>query len=360
MSRVSAFVITVLIGTLRSRVSLQLEVAALRHQLSLYQGTKRRPLIRSGDRLLWSFIASFWRGWRKALFFVEPRTVLAWQHRRFRHFWRGLSGTARRGRPPISPELQRLIRRMWQANPTWGSPRIVGELHMLGIDVAKSTVEKYRPKWGRPTTPSWTTFLRQHIRDIVAIDFFTVPTARLRVLFVLIVLAHDRRRIVYFNVTEHPTSEWTGQQLVEAFPWAPAPKYLLRDRDAVYGSQFRKRVRSLGMKECPTAPRSPWQNPCAERVIGSIRRECLDHAIVLNACHLKRLLRSYFAYYHRWRPHRSLDMDTPDGRPAQSSGSGRVIEFPAVNGLHHYYLRQAAWFFGTHRRVSIDSISMVR
>ncbi len=342
MSQVSAFVTSFLMCTLRSRVSLQLEVAALHHQLSLFQGTNRRPLIRSSDRLLWSILARLWSSWRGALYFVKPRTVILWQQKRFRDHWRRLSRGGRRGRPAISLELRRLIRRMWQANPTWGSPRIVGELQMLGIDIAKSTVEKYRPKRRRPTSPTWTTFLRQHIRDIVAIDFFTVPTARLRVLFVLIVLAHDRRRIVYFNVTEHPTSEWTAQQLVEAFPWGPTPKYLLRDRDAVYGNQFRKRVRNLGMKECPTAPRSPWQNPCAERIIGSIRRECLDHAVVLNACHLKRLLRNYFAYYHRWRPHRTLDMDTPDGRPAQSPGSGQVIEFPAVDGLHHYYLRLAA------------------
>ena len=329
-------------GAFRSRLSLQLEIAALRHQLSLYQRAQRRPAIASSDRLLWSVLARLWRGWRGALFFVQPRTVILWQRKRFRDYWRGLSRWDCRGRPAISLELRCLIRRMWQANPTWGSPRIVGELQMLGIDIAKSTVEKYRPKMRGPTSPSWTTFLKQHIQDIVAIDFFTVPTARLRVLFVLIVLTHDRRRVVYFNVTEHPTAEWTAQQLVEAFPWAPAPKYLLRDRDAVYGSQFRKRVRNLGMKERPIAPRSPWQNPYAERVIGSIRRECLDHVVVLNERHLKRLLRDYFAYYHQWRPHRSLEMDSPDGRPVHSPELGEVIEFPAVHGLHHYYLRQAA------------------
>jgi transposase InsO family protein len=342
MNRVPSFVINFLMGAFRSRLSLQLEIAALRHQLSLYQRAQRRPAIASSDRLLWSILARLWRGWRGALFFVQPRTVILWQRKRFRDYWRGLSRWDCRGRPAISLELRCLIRRMWQANPTWGSPRIVGELQMLGIDIAKSTVEKYRPKMRGPTSPSWTTFLKQHIQDIVAIDFFTVPTARLRVLFVLIVLTHDRRRVVYFNVTEHPTAEWTAQQLVEAFPWAPAPKYLLRDRDAVYGSQFRKRVRNLGMKERPIAPRSPWQNPYAERVIGSIRRECLDHVVVLNERHLKRLLRDYFAYYHQWRPHRSLEMDSPDGRPVHSPELGEVIEFPAVHGLHHYYLRQVA------------------
>jgi transposase InsO family protein len=231
---------------------------------------------------------------------------------------------------------------MWQANPTWGSPRIVGELEKLGIDLAKSTVEKYRPKLRKPTSPTWRTFLKQHMRETVAIDFFTVPTVRLRVLFVLVVLSHDRRRVVYFNVTEHPTAEWTAQQLVEAFPWKTPPKYLLRDRDALYGNHFRKRVRSLGIKERPIAPRSPWQNPYVERVIGSIRRECLDHAVVLSERHLKTLLRSYFAYYHQWRPHRSLEMDSPDGRSIHSPELGEIIEFPAVHGLHHYYLRKAA------------------
>jgi putative transposase len=180
------------------------------------------------------------------------------------------------------------------------------------------------------------------MRDTVAIDFFTVPTVQFRVLFVLMVVTHDRRKIVHFNVTEHPTAEWTAQQLVEAFPWEPPPKYLLRDRDAIYGSHFRKRVRSLGMKECPIAPRSPWQNPYVERVIGSIRRECLDHIVVLNERHLKRILRSYVAYYHQWRPHRSLEMDPPDGRSIHRPEMGEVIEFSSVDGLHHIYLRKAA------------------
>ncbi len=342
MNCISFFVINFIMGAFRSRLSLQLEIAALRHQLSVYQRGQRRPAIASSDRLLWSILARLWRGWRGALFFVQPRTVILWQRKRFRDYWRGLSRGNCRGRPAISLELRRLIRRMWQANPTWGSPRIVGELRKLGIEIAKSTVEKYRPKLRQPPSPSWSAFLKQHIHDTVAIDFFTVPTARLRVLFVLVVLAHDRRRVLYFNVTEHPTAEWTAQQLVEAFPWESPPRYLLRDRDAIYGNQFRKRVRSLGMKECPTAPRSPWQNPYAERVIGSIRRECLDHVIVLNERHLKRLLRGYFAYYHQWRTHRSLKMDSPDGRSVHSPELGEIIEFPAVNGLHHYYLRSAA------------------
>ncbi len=183
MRQVTSFVIKFLIGAFSSRLSLQLEIAALRHQLSLYQRAQRRPAIASSDRLLWSILARLWRGWRGALYFVQPRTVILWQRRRFRDYWRRLSRGDYRGRPTISQELRRLIRRMWQANPTWGSPRIVGELQKLGIDIAKSTVEKYRPKLHKPTSPSWRTFLKQHMRDTVAIDFFTVPTARLRILF---------------------------------------------------------------------------------------------------------------------------------------------------------------------------------
>ena len=342
MNCISFFAINFLMGAFRSRLSLQFENAALRHQLSLYQRAQQRPAIASSDRLLWSVLARLWRGWRGALFFVQPRTVILWQQKRFRDYWRGLSRGDCRGRPAISLELRRLIRRMWQANPTWGSPRIVGELQKLGIDIAKSTVEKYRPKSHKPASPSWCTFLKQHMQDTVAIDFFTVPTVRLRVLFVLVVLAHDRRRVVYFNVTEHPNAEWTAQQLVEAFPWESPPRYLLRDRDAIFGNRFRKRVDGLGMKDRPVAPRSPWQNPYVERVIGSIRRECLDHAVVLSERHLKRLLRGYLAYYHQWRPHRSLEMDSPNGRSVHSPELGEIIEFPTVHGLHHYYLRNAA------------------
>ena len=213
---------------------------------------------------------------------------------------------------------------------------------MLGIDVAKSTVEKYRPKIRKPPSPTWRIFLEQHMRDTVAIDFFTVPTVRLRVLFVLLILSHDRRKIVHFNVTEHPTAEWTAQQLVEAFPWELSQKCLLRDRNAIFGAHFRKRIRNLGLKDCPIAPRSPWQNPYVERVIGTIRRECLDHHVVLNERHLKRLLRGYFAYYHQWRPHRSLEMDSPDGRPVHSHEMGKITEIPTVGGLHHAYIRKAA------------------
>jgi transposase InsO family protein len=206
--------------------------------------------------------------------------VLAWQKKRFRAYWRRLSQSGKPGRPTISKEVRELIRDMWCSNPTWGSPRIVGELRKLGINVAKSTVEKYRPRVRKPPSPMWNAFLSNHVKDIVACDFFTVPTATFRVLFVFILLAHERRRIVHFNITEHPTTEWTAQQLVEAFPWETAPRYLLRDRDAIYSVAFQHRIQNIGIEGVKIAPQSPWQNPYCERLIGSIRRDVLDHVIV--------------------------------------------------------------------------------
>jgi len=231
---------------------------------------------------------------------------------------------------------------MAQANPLWGAPRIHGELQKLGIDVAERTVSRLLPKRRSPPSQTWRTFLTNHVRDLVAIDFFTVPTARLRVLFVFVVLAHDRRRVLHFNVTEHPTAAWTAQQIVDAFPDDSALSYLLRDRDAVYGHVFRQRVQGLGVGEVLTAPHSPWQNPFAERLIGSIRRECLNHVLVLGERHLRRTLARYFAYYHRARTHLSLGKDAPHGRPIESPELGTIIPIPEVGGLHHRYVRRAA------------------
>jgi transposase InsO family protein len=246
------------------------------------------------------------------------------------------------GRPTTFKEVIALIQDMWRSNPTWGSPRIVGELRKIGIHVAKATVEKYRPRSTKPPSPTWKAFLSNHVKDIVACDFFTVPTATFRVLFVFIMLAHDRRRIVHFHITEHSTAQWTVQQIADAFPWETAPRYLLRDRDAIYGEFFQQRVGHIGIKEVQIAPRSPWQNPYCERLIGSIRRECLDHVIVLNARHLHRVLRSYMDYYHTWRVHRSLDMDAPDPRLVQPPELGSVMKLPEVGGLYHHYERKAA------------------
>jgi transposase InsO family protein len=250
--------------------------------------------------------------WQQALAFVQPRTVIAWQKKRFRDHWRRLSQSGKLGRPAISKEVRELIQDMWRSNPTWGSPRIVGELHKLGINVAKSTVEQYRPRTRKPSSPTWKAFLHNHVQDLVACDFFTVPTATFRVLFVFIILAHERRHIVHVNITEHPTAQWTAQQIIEAFPWATAPRYLLRDRATIDGEHFQQRIKNMGIEAVKIAPHSPWQHPYCERVIGSIRRECLNDVIVRNEQHLKRLLGSYVAYYHHWRTHRSLEMDAPE------------------------------------------------
>ena len=342
MTRIIRFLLSFAGASARSRLSLQLEVAALRHQLSLYQAEGRKPKISPADRLLWSFVSKCWSEWRSALYFVQPRTVAGWQKKRFRDYWRNLSQGRAPGRPKIAPELQQLIKRMWQANPAWGSPRLVSELKMLGIEVAKSTIELYKPKRVKPPSPTWKTFLEQHAHELASIDFFVVPTVALKVLFVLVVLTHDRRRIAHFNVTEHPTAQWTAQQLTEAFPFDTAPRFLIRDSDGSYGRKVRRRIRSLGIAEIVTAPASPWQNPYVERVIGSIRRQLLDHVVVLSERHLKRLLSTYLDYYHPWRTHQSLDGDAPDHRPVRSAKPTQIAEFPAVHGLHHYYLPKAA------------------
>jgi putative transposase len=212
----------------------------------------------------------------------------------------------------------------------------------VGINVAERTVSRLMPKRRPVPSQTWRTFLTNHVRDLVSIDFFTVPTAHWRVLFILVVLAHHRRRVLHFNVTEHPSAAWTAQQIVEAFPDDTAPAYLLRDRDTIYGHAFRQRVKGMQIREILTAPRSPWQNPFAERLIGSVRRECVDHVLVLSERHLRRVLTRYFAYYHGARTHLSLEKDAPDARPIERPAMGKVVPIPEVGGLHHRYVRRAA------------------
>ncbi len=334
--------LTTVASAFRTRASLQLENLALRHQLAVYQRSDVKPRTQPGDRVFWSWLSRVWSGWRGALVFVQPRTIVAWQRRRFRDHWARLSGRTKPGRPSTSAEIRQLIRRMSKANPLWGSPRIVGELEKIGITIAKSTVEKYMVRKRESPSPTWRAFLSNHVKDLVSIDFFVVPAVRFEVLFVLIVLAHHRRRIVHFGVTQHPTAEWTAQQIVNAFSWDEGPRCLLRDRDSIYGAHFRKRVKNMGIEEVLIAPRSPWQTPFVERVIGSVRRDCLDHVIVLSQEHLRRILRSYLSYYHDWRTHLSLDMDCPEPRTVQSAEAGEIIEVSEVGGLHHHYGRRAA------------------
>jgi transposase InsO family protein len=222
-----------------------------------------------------------------------------------------------------------------------GAPRIHGELKMLGIGVSESTVAKYMIRHRIPSSQAWRTFLGNHVSELVSVDFFTVPTATFRVLCVFVILRHERREIVHFNATYHPTAERTAQQIVEAFSFDTAPRYLIRDRDSIYGTRFRNRVRSLGIEEVLSAPRSPWQNPYVERIIGSIRRECLNHVIIFNERNLRQVLKSYARYYHEARTHLSLDKQSPVPRSIETPDQGRVVAIPHVGGLHHEY-RHAA------------------
>jgi len=332
---------TALLGALKTRRHLVLENLALRHQLTVPATSDRRSRFRPADRLVWTCLRRFWDGWREVLVLVQPVTVVRWHREGFRRYWERKS-RRRPGRPRKDPELRSLIRKMATANPLWGAPRIHGELLKLGFDVSESTVSRYLPRRRKPPSPRWRTFLNSHASELVSIDFFTVPTARFHVLFCFRVLSHRRRRVLHFNVTDHPTAQWKARQIVQAFPWETAPRYLLRDHDATYGSSFRHRVTGLGITEVLTAPRAPWQNPYVERLIGSVRRECLDHVVVLNERHLHRILVKYFDYYHRTRTHLSLSKDSPRLRPVQPPSAGEIVELPEVGGLHHRYERRAA------------------
>ena len=325
----------------RSRVVLQLEMLALRHQLQVLQRSRPRRLrLAQADRVLWVWLSRVWTNWQTALVLVKPETVIAWHRRGFRAFWRWKS-QRRIGRPSVPREVRTLIRTMSEANPRWGAPRIHGELLKLGIDVAQATVAKYMVQRRHPPSQTWRTFLANHRSQIVAADFFVVPTAACGLLFVLVLLSHERRRVVHVAVTDQPTAQWTVQQLREAFPCDHAPRYLVRDSDHAFDG-WTAAANAMGIEEVLTAPRSPWQNAYAERFIGSARRECLDHVIVLSARGLQRLMNLYCDYYERSRTHLSLDKDAPIPRAIAPVGGGRVVAIPQVGGLHHRYERRAA------------------
>jgi putative transposase len=318
-----------------------LENVALRHQLLVLQRSVGRPRLARWDRVFWLWLSRVWVSWRSSLVIVQPATVLAWHRRGFQLYWRWKSRAPSVGRPRLDPELRRLIRRMARENPTWGRRRIRAELALLGYHVAELTVAKYMRRTSRRPSPTWRAFLAAHLRDMVAVDFFVVPTLTFRLLFVFVVLRHDRRELLHLHVTDHPTAVWTAQQIVEAFPEDTAPAYLLRDRDTIYGEVFSRRVTRMGMREVLTAPRAPWQNPFVERVIGSVRRECLDHFFVMNEAHLHRLLRRYLGYYNLSRPHQALGNNSPHPRNVQPPSRDRIAAIPQVGGLHHRYQRVA-------------------
>jgi len=329
-------------SALRVQGALALENLALRQQLAVLQRRRPRPPLHWTDRLFWVGFSRVWTRWRDVLIIVKPATVVRWHRLAFSRFWTWRSRRAP-GRPPIDRHTRDLVRQVAQANPLWGAPRLHGEILKLGIGISEHQVSRLMPRAPRkPPSQTWRTFLTNHVGTLSSIDFFTVPTATFRVLYVFVVLAHDRRRVLHFNVAEYPTAAWTAQQIVEAFPEASAPKYLMRDRDRIYGSTFRDRLTSMGIEEVLSAPRAPWQNPFVERLIGSVRRESLDHVVVLGERHLRRTLASYFAYYHRSRTHLSLSKDAPASRAVMSPEIGEVVEIPEVGGLHHRYERLAA------------------
>jgi transposase InsO family protein len=332
---------TFLRALLCGSAAIALENTALRHQLAVLQHSASRPRLRRWDRILWVWLSRLWVGWRTTLVIVQPATVLAWHRQGFQLYWRWKSRPNAVGRPPLDAKLRKLIRRMARENPSWGRRRIQAELALLGYEVAELTVAKYMHRTSPRPSPTWRVFLTAHARDIVAVDFFLVPTLTFRLLFVFVVLRHDRRELLHLNVTDHPAAVWTARQLIEAFPDDSAPKFLLRDRDAIYGEEFARRVRRMGIREVLIAPRAPWQNPFVERVIGSLRRECLDQVLILSEAHLRRLLRSYFAYYNTTRPHQSLDNNSPQPRVIEPPPCGRIIAMPQVGGLHHRYQRAA-------------------
>lgn len=330
-----------LVSAIQTRRNLALENLALRHQLVVLQRQAKRPKIQRADRALWIALHRLWPEWKSGLQIVQPATVVKWHRQGFKKHW-SRKTKPQGGRPRLDPDVQKLIRDMWNANPTWGKPRIHAELEKLGINVSLSSVGNYRPTHRRPPSQTWRTFLENHAQEIAAVDFFTVPTATFRVLYVFLVMSHDRRRILHFNVTDSPRGAWSAHQLLEAFPEGRVPRFLIRDNDQIFKGPFTNRTKALGIETVRTALHSPWQNAYCERLIGSIRRECLDHVIVLGERHLRRVLGRYVDYYNNSRTHRSLDNDSPFGRSVEPPEMGQVIAIPKVGGLHHRYTRKAA------------------
>src|SRR5512133_882312 len=326
-----------LLGLFRSKTSLEAEILALRHQLNvLRRSGPQRPVFSNFDRMILVCLYRIAPRILDALTIVKPETVLRWHRAGFRSFWRWKS-RRRPGRPSITPEIRRLIRQMSLTNPLWGAPRIHGELLKLGINIGQTSVAKYMAPRRRPPSQGWKTFLLNHADGIASIDLFVVPTISFRLLYGLLVLGHARRRILWLGVTAHPNAAWIALQVSEACGWDAAPTYLVRDRDRVYGEAYTRRLRAMGIRDRPTAPRSPWQNGHAERLIGSIRRECLDHVIVFGERHLRHVLRSYQQYYNCTRTHLALAKDSPLTSPVQAIGS--ILPLPILGGLHHRYVR---------------------
>jgi len=327
----------------RSRSGLVLENLSLRQQLAVLKRRQPRPMLGCIDKLFWIIARRFWSAWKEALIVVTPETVVRWHRAGFRLYWRLISRFGKPvGRRRISKEVRELIFRMVAENSTWGAPRIHGELLMLGFDVSERTISRWMRRAPRDPEPPkrWLAFLHNHRAAIAAMDFFTVPTITFGMIYCFFIISHDRRRILHFNVTKHPTSLWIIQQLREAFPFASAPRFVIFDRDGKFGLEVPAAVRSLKMRPVRTSFESPWQNGVAERWVESCRRDLLDHIIAVNEGHLKRLLSEYVSYYHEDRTHLGLGKGTPNSRIG-SKASGRVLSLPRLGGLHHRYDRAA-------------------
>jgi transposase InsO family protein len=331
------FILAVLTSPFKSKLRLEAENAVLRHQLIvLRRRLHGRVRLTNHDRWFFILLYRWFPSILTVLTIIRPATLVRWHRAGFRCYWRWKS-RRRGGRPQIEADLRTLIRRMSIENPLWGAPRIHGELLKLGFAVAQSSVAKYMVKRRGPPSQGWRTFLHNHAPDIAAMDLFVVPTFGFDLLYAFIIVRLDRRGLVWINVTTNPTAEWIARQLTEAFPWDEAPHYLIRDRDQIYGAIVTRRLRAMGIRDKPTAPASPWQNGFAERLIGSIRRECVDHFIVLGEAQLRRILRSYARYYNEIRTHRSLDKDAPVSRAVQRTGV--ITSNPILGALHRHYVR---------------------
>ena len=329
------FFLALFLAPFKSKSRLEAENAALRRQLIVLQRKVRgRVHFTNSDRLFFIQLYGWFPSVLKVITIMRPETIVRWHRAGFRRYWRWKSRSLG-GRPQIEADLRALIRRMSIDNPLWGAPRIHGELLKLGFEVAQSSVAKYMVKRHGPPSPGWRTFLRNHAPDIAAMDLFVAPTIGFNLLYGFILVRLARRRLVWVAVTPNPTAEWIARQISEAFPWNEAPRYLIRDRDGVYGTTATRRMRAMGIRDKPIAPGSPWQNCFAERLIGSIR--CLDHFVVLGEAHLRRILGAYAAYYNVSRTHRSLDKDAPFSRPVQRAGS--IHSYAILGGLHHHYVR---------------------
>jgi putative transposase len=332
-----------LVRLFRCRGNLVLENLMLRQQLAVLKRRRPRPSLSMLDKLFWVAVLRFWSGWKRSLIVVTPQTVVRWHRAGFRLYWRLISKVRRpMGRRQTPKEVRQLIFRMVRENPTWGAPRIHGELLMLGFNISERTVSRWMKRALRDPEPAkrWLAFLRNHREALAAMDFFTVPTITFGVLYCFFVISHDRRRILHFNVTKHPASTWIVQQLREAFPFESVSRFLLFDRDAKYGLEVPVAIRSLTMSPVRTSFESPWQNGVAEHWVGSCRRDLLDHIIAVNEGHLKRLLSEYVRYYHEDRTHLGLGKGTPNDR-IRSTATGRVLSHKRLGGLHHRYDRAA-------------------